>query len=63
MKTSSSLISDLVALRKKLSHTAKRVNRECGTESVIGVGSGDLLGITMSLHGEAIGDGIQLPAS
>jgi hypothetical protein len=27
-----------------LSHAANRVNRECRPESVIGVGSGDLLG-------------------
>jgi hypothetical protein len=33
-----------VAERQKLSHAAQTVNRECGTGTVIGVGSGDLLG-------------------
>jgi hypothetical protein len=30
--------------RQKLSRAAKSVNRECGTEYVIGGGSGELLG-------------------
>src|ERR1035438_8570805 len=30
--------------RQKMSRAANRVNRECGTECVIGVGSGELLG-------------------
>jgi hypothetical protein len=32
------------AERQKLSRAAQSVNRECGTESVIGGGSGELLG-------------------
>jgi hypothetical protein len=35
--------SSRTAERKKLSHAAEAVNRECGTEGVIGVGSGELL--------------------
>jgi hypothetical protein len=31
-------------LRGELSRVAKTVNRECGTETVIGGGSGELLG-------------------
>jgi hypothetical protein len=40
-------------LTKKLSHAAKTVNRECGTEDIIGVGSDDLLGL---IHGFFEGD-------
>jgi hypothetical protein len=36
-------LDDVKRPNKKLSHTAKRVNRECGIESAIGVGSGALM--------------------
>jgi hypothetical protein len=42
-------ISNSLAQRQKLSRAAKTVNRECGTESVIGGGSGELLNHTINI--------------
>ena len=40
----------IVPLGQKLNRTAETVSRECGTESVIGGGSGKLLGIRLVSH-------------